>query len=365
MAMLRIVNRALLLVCASWGVAADLPTGDSARGERLFETQQCVRCHSINGRGGRIAPDLGRRIGRNLTPAQLAGTLWNHAPAMWSEMQRQGVEPPRMSTEDVADLYAFFYSARFFDQPGDAGRGKEAFRKYRCAECHGISQGEGDAPPVVAWRSLGSPVGLAEAMWNHAKSMRSEFSRRGYRWPEISSQDLTDIYVYLSRHPSISRPQASFQVASAEGGEALLKEKGCLECHQGALALAPRLRGRTINDIAAAMWNHAPRMTDKAGSFKPGEMNTLLSYVWARQFFEDSGDPGRGEKVFRSKSCAACHQNGPGPKLTGDFTMMRITSALWNHGPAMLQQMNSRGISWPRFNDRDMADLVAWLNAVR
>ncbi len=28
----------------------------SARGARLFETQQCVRCHSVNGIGGQPRP---------------------------------------------------------------------------------------------------------------------------------------------------------------------------------------------------------------------------------------------------------------------------------------------------------------------
>ncbi len=191
--MMRTVGRPLILLCASWAVAADLPLGDSSRGERLFETQQCIRCHSINGRGGKIAPDLGRRIGRNLTPALLAGTLWNHAPAMWSEMRRQGIESPVMNTQDAADLFAFFYSARFFDRPGDAGRGKDAFSRHRCSDCHGLSESKGGAPAVARWRSLGSPVALAEAMWNHAKGMRDEFARRGYRWPELSAQDLTDI----------------------------------------------------------------------------------------------------------------------------------------------------------------------------
>ncbi len=105
-------------------------------------------------------------------------------------------------------------------------------------------------------------------------------------------------------------------------------------------------------------------MTDKAGTFRSGEMGTLLSYIWARQFFENSGDTARGEKVFREKSCAACHQ-GQAPRLAGEFTTMRMSSALWNHGPAMLQQMSSRGIPWPRFNDRDMADLVSYLNSTR
>lgn len=363
--MLRTVVSSLVLLFAFSAVAADLPLGDSSRGRALFETQQCTRCHSINGRGGKIAPDLGQRTGRNFTPVLLVSTLWNHAPAMWSEMRRQGIESPVITTQDAADLFAFFYSARYFDRRGDAARGKDAFSRHRCADCHSLAESKGDAPPAATWQALGSPVALAEGMWNHAKRMSDEFERRGLRFPKLSSQDLTDIYVYLRNHPSISPPQGSFAISPAEGGEVLIKEKGCLKCHRGALALTTRMQGKTINDLAAAMWNHGPRITDKAGTFEPGQMGTLLSYIWATQFFETSGDARRGQKVFRDKSCAGCHQDGRAPRLSGEFTTMRMIAALWNHGPAMLQQMRSRGISWPRFSDREMADLVSYLKANR
>lgn len=354
-----------LLLGTVASAAADLGNASSERGERLFETHQCIRCHSVNGKGGAIAPDLGRRIGRGMTPARLTAALWNHAPAMWSEMERQKIEPRPMSQADAADLFAFFYSARFFEKPGDAGRGKRAFSRGHCADCHGITQPKGTAPAVTAWRSLGSPVALAEAMWNHAKGMRSKFTQRGYAWPHLSGQDLTDIYVYLGNHPSLPRRQSSFQMAAIGGGPDLLNTKGCAGCHTGALALTSRLQGKTITEVAAAMWNHAPKMADAAGRFNAGEMEGLLSHIWARQFFEAWGNAGRGERVFLDKSCAGCHQNGPGPRLVAPFTFVSMTSALWSHGPAMLQQINSKGAAWPRFTEREISDLVMHLHSRR
>jgi mono/diheme cytochrome c family protein len=284
---------------------------------------------------------------------------------MWSEMRRQNVPAPSMSTGEAADLFAYFYSARFFDRPGDAGRGKAALSRHHCADCHGLSEAKpGKAPAVATWRSLGSPVALAESMWNHANGMRDEFARRGFSWPELTSQELTDILIYLRNYPSVPRPDTSFETSSGIGGESLLKEKSCLECHQGNLNLAPRLRGKTIDDIAVAMWNHAPKMTNSAGTFAPGEMTTLLSYLWADQFFSAVGDAARGKRVFREKSCAACHEGGQAVRLSGKFSTTRMTAALWNHGPAMLERMKSQGISWPRFNEREMADLVAYLSSL-
>jgi mono/diheme cytochrome c family protein len=361
---MRLIGCLCICVFALGALAADMAGGNSGRGERLFQTQQCIRCHSINGIGGSTAPDLGRRIGRNQTPEVLATILWNHAPAMWSEMGRQGATVPALSAQDAANLFAFFYSARFFDKPGDAGRGREAFSRHRCSECHGLAQPKaGNAPAVATWNSLGSPLALAEAMWNHAEGMREEFAKRGFRWPQLTSQELTDVLVYLQNHPSIPQRPVSFDVNSGGRAEALLQEKGCLNCHQG--ALAPRLRGKTINDIAVAMWNHGPKMLQAVGTFQPGEMREVLSYVWEKQLFASTGDISRGKKVFGEKSCARCHDQGPGPRLTGQFNVVRMTSALWSHGPAMLKQMQDQGVQWPRFNARDMANLMAYLNSTR
>ena len=119
-----------------------------------------------------------------------------------------------------------------------------------------------------------------------------------------------------------------------------------------------------MNDIAVAMWNHAPRMTDSAGAFKPGEMSTLVSYIWAEQFFASSGDTARGRKVFREKSCAGCHEGGQAKRLAGSFSAVRLTSALWSHGPTMLERLMQQSMPWPRFNGRDMEDLIAYLNKV-
>ena len=80
----------IFVLCAA-GVRAAAVAADSARGAQLFESLSCVQCHSINGKGGTAAPDLGRRIDRDFTPASLAATMWNHAPAMWAAMRTRNV----------------------------------------------------------------------------------------------------------------------------------------------------------------------------------------------------------------------------------------------------------------------------------
>jgi hypothetical protein len=36
---------------------------------------------------------------------------------------------------------------------------------------------------------------------------------------------------------------------------------------------------------------------------------------------------------------------------------------MWRHGPKMYKKMKEVGTPWPRFKNREMADLLAFLNA--
>jgi hypothetical protein len=42
-----------------------------------------------------------------------------------------------------------------------------------------------------------------------------------------------------------------------------------------------------------------------------------------------------------------------------------MVSALWHHGPQMLDGMKVKGIAWPRFEGAQMSDLIAFLNSQR
>ncbi len=354
--------------------AAVLPVvpGDSGRGEKLFETERCIQCHSIDGKGGKTAPDLGRQVDRSFTPALLASTMWNHAPVMWAAIEGAKIEKPRLTPEGAADLFAFFYSTRFFDKPGDAARGKEVFSAKHCADCHGIigSRAEG-APPVVQWESLGQPVLLVQQMWNHSGRMREAFARRSLSWQELTTQDLTDMLLYLRNLPQTKGVASRFSYGSGQGGEAIFQSKGCIKCHTGKLALENRLHNLTLTDIAVDMWDHAPRMIQPPPSLTEDEMRQLLSFLWMRQFVYPEASEARGKQVFTQKHCADCHASGEhgAPPLPGQarkFSEVTIISALWRHGPEMFTRMRQARLAWPRFNNpQQLADLIAYLNSVQ
>lgn len=344
-------------------------TADSERGERLFESESCLQCHSVNGKGGKAAPDLGKQIGRNFTPSLFTSVMWNHAPAMWAAMEKRGLQIKPLNEQAAADLFAYFYSVRFFDRPGDASRGKQLFSSKHCADCHQVSgTSASGAKPVVAWESLGDPITLAEAMWNHSANMARAFADQTIPWPQLSGQNLSDILVYVRNMPMRIHSKIRLESENSEEGQKLFSSKGCSHCHTERLALGPRLAGKTPVDIAVDMWNHQPKMAQPAPNLERDEMRKIVSYLWVQEVVQDRGNPSGGQKVFAAKKCVTCHNDASSgaPDLSkhrGAFSAISMVSTLWHHGPRMLDRMNARQIKWPVFTQRQMSDLIAYLNS--
>jgi cytochrome c2 len=347
-----------------------VPAADAQRGAEFFRTELCINCHSIRGEGGHVGPDLGRRLDRNYTPAGLASRMWNHAPVMWEAMKRQNIPLPSVSADQAADLFAFFYSVRYFDRPGEAERGKRVFESKHCKECHSITVAgdHGPGTPVERWESLTDPMLLVDRMWNHSDLMKGEMEKRGISWPRLSSQELDDLLVYLQNLPQTRSEKLTFTMPSGEEGAGLFKDKGCVNCHKGALALESRLRDRTLTDVASAMWNHNPEMQKPHPQLTPDEMRQLLVYIWAKQFFQTRGDAASGRKVFETRACVSCHDDpSSGAPTLGKpsepYSASTMVSVLWRHGPTMLEKMKERHVPWPQLTQTDMANLIAYLNS--
>jgi cytochrome c551/c552 len=322
----------------------------------------------MDGEGGKTAPDLGRIVESGFSPYRLTGLLWNHAPVMWAAMERAGIERPEPTGQEAADLFAFFFAARYFEAPGDARRGRLAFRSKRCSECHGIESPVREGiRPVADWQALENPISLAQQMWNHSGEMRQALEQSRIQYPRLTSQEITDVLVYLRGATQTRLRAAEFSPASAETGQVLLASKGCAGCHRGSLSLESRHTRYSLTDFAAAMWNHGFQSTQTPAPLSYPEMRRLVGYLVSAQFFEERGNPERGKAVFGRKRCGACHDNpasgAPGrATLAGRMTSFDMLAALWEHGPAMLEQMRREGLAWPHFANGEMADLTAYLN---
>jgi len=348
--------------------AASMDT-DARRGAEFFKTQGCTTCHGVKGVGEGKAPDLGKRLDRNYTPDGIAAQMWSHAPIMWANMAKDNVSVPQFSPAQAGDLFAYFYSARYFEKPGEAERGKHLFQSKHCAECHAITSGGPTVgPPVERWESLAAPIVLIEQMWNHQALMKGAMADKHITWPRLTSQELTDMLVYLQNLPQTRNADLFLILPNPDEGASVFTDKGCAECHKDALALESRLADSTLTDIAAAMWNHAPQMRQAPPQMSITEWRKLISYVWAKQFFANHGDLAKGRKTFAAKKCASCHDNAssgapPLAKPADPYTAMSMVSVLWKHGPAMLRKMEDKHIAWPQLSQAEMSNLIAYLNS--
>jgi cytochrome c2 len=285
-------------------------------------------------------------------------------------MERTGIARPELSEQEAADLFVYFFAARYFEQPGDIRRGARVFRAKRCAECHGIGSTLREGiQPVAAWTSLANPIALAQQMWNHSRDMKPALDRREISYPQFSAQEMTDLLAYLRSTQAPGRP-GEFSPGSADSGASLFALKGCAACHTGALALEARSTRHSLADFAAAMWNHSFRAPSNPAPLNYEEMRRLVGYLVSTQFFEERGNWEQGKKVFARKHCDACHDHpssgAPGrPAMAGRMTSFEMVAALWKHGPVMLNRMRIQKIPWPRFSGSEMADLTTYLHGLQ
>ncbi len=363
----------MLFACCcggSWAAGAPLLTGDAERGKAVFEAWKCGTCHSLNGNGGRKAPDLARPADRSFGPSEMAGRMWSHAPVMWAAMEKAGIRRPELEEQAGADLFVYLFVSRSFEAPGDPARGKRIFAQKGCAGCHAAATAAGQrAVPVTSWKSVSEPAGLVQQMWNHSREMRPALARASATPPRLSSQQLRDILAYVrSVHPD--NGDGDIPQGPAASGQDLFASKGCAGCHRDALKLETRSTRYGFTELAAAMWNHALRVPIEPAPFTYDEMRRLVGYLVSLQFYEERGDLEQGKRLFEKKRCASCHDNPqtgapPRAEMAGKMNSFGLASALWKHGPAMLDRMRQSNIPWPRFSGTDVADLTAYLRGAQ
>lgn len=360
--------------------------GESERGAALFYgAKQCSTCHAVNGKGGRLAPDLSGH--RPIAPAMgwLTTVLWNHAPGMWRQMRLGNTSYPHLDSQEMADILAFLYQAQNADPPGDARKGQEVFNQKTCVRCHSVRGNGGKVGPELSPVSAGGVEAWTRTMWNHAQSMIGPITRATGDWPQFRDAEMNDLIAYVSVGTAHAPAAPNLARASAERGWKVFQSK-CIQCHavrgQGGHAgpeLGPeRDMPQTAARFASVMWNHAPAMIREGRRegiplpvLQGSEMADLLAFLASLRYFEPAGSPYVGEQVFADRGCAGCHGaaaegTGNGPKLRPRpiaFTTVSFTTALWRHGPRMVDRAEAMGVTWPALKPTDVGDLVSFLNA--
>ena len=360
--------------------------GTPERGSELFfGEKRCSECHSVNGHGGRVGPDLGTIRPARPAMAWLATALWNHAPIMWNRMRP--ATPPQLDQQEMADILAFLYRASTNDNPGDARVGQLVFSLKGCIQCHAVRGQGGTVAPDLSKIAMGDSVAWVGAMWNHAQRMIDPITNKLGAWPEFQGEEMTHLIAYISSGQTLTRSVAARENilrGNAERGWEVFQAK-CMSCHSVAGKgghVGPELGPdhelpHTTARFAAILWNHAPAMLERvrhsslpAPTLEGGEIKDVLTFLTDLQYSEPSGSALLGERVFTERGCVRCHgakaagtREGPRLKPSADpFTVVSLASALWNHGPGMLARAQQLGVPWPRLQGSDLGDLVSFLN---
>ena len=163
--------------------------------------------------------------------------------------------------------------------------------------------------------------------------------------------------------------------------------KSCSRCHAvwghggeiGPDLGRTRAGGLTDSELAAAMWNHVPRMWGRMQEegiphvpISETEMADLFAYLSFVRALDEPGDPETGRRLLQEKKCGACHaveagQNGIAPDLK-KWARYR-NPAVWaklmfDHAPRMIEEMKARRIPPPRLEAQELVDIVSFIRSL-
>lgn len=294
---------ALLFFMSVQRTPADQPLPEDPRaGARLFQEKSCAYCHSVGEQEEKIGPNLARVHERG-SLLDVAGDIWNHAPTMMDKMQELRITWPKVTGREMANLVAFLSANQYYlenlGKAGDPGKGSRVFEEKNCSKCHSL-QREADFEkigPSLRGYTQLSPVQVAQAMWNHGPAMAEEFQKLGISRPKFEGAEISDLIAYLQQTASPAESQPS--------------------------------------------------------------------YV-------EPGSPNRGRALFEQKGCAGCHPVrgiGGSPDIP-DLGRRReelvrsatdVAGIMWNHGSAMWEKMQQKHLPVSKFEDNEMADIIAYL----
>lgn len=356
--------------------------GSYERGEQLFRESRCVTCHSVEGKGGDIGPDLAK-VSSKVHPEYLYKFIKNP----------QGLLPDTLmptfgfSDQEVRDLVTFL-SEEYIDleleeeqiaqnmksiQGANVQRGKKLIEKFGCTGCHEIEGVEDLGEIGLELTTIGdihiSRLDFGEINvssdyhivpnWLYNKMKNPRLFNKGLKMPDygfsdieaeavttyllsLKSEEISASYVKpFGESPSAYDPEGEF-------GKVLGKYR-CLVCHKiNGLGgeLAPDLsqegskaRKEWLKKFMKTPYAIRPILVERMPRFKftDAELETIYSYF--RTILVDNSveelsevvngmslhNPGlitMGKKLYYEKyACNACHQiNLKGGNIGPDLT---------------------------------------------
>ncbi len=166
-------------------------------------------------------------------------------------------------------------------------------------------------------------------------------------------------------------------------GQIVFEEKGCIECHSisgyGGTAgpdLSKRQYFGSVLELASILWNHAPQMNRKFRQMRmsrpvltEAEMSDLFGLLYYLRYLGEPGGVAKGRRLLESKGCITCHRvDGQGGTIGPDLqqiqrytTPLYMVQAMWNHQPAMQEEIKKSKVPYPTLTGQEVTDIAAYL----
>jgi len=387
MSRIKIISKGVLILLfalAPFAFGQAIPE-DPSKGGQLFVSKGCATCHALNGEGGKIGPDLGK-IDLGDTQLNLAAKIWNHTPSMIIEMERTGIMKSTLTGEEFAEISAYLYFLRFFDEPGNPAKGRSVYTEKGCFLCHPSSgKGREGASGLDGFPKNVSPAFLSQAIWNHCLDMMVRMVEIGMKWPKFWDQEMMDLLEYIKTNAKGAEEIAFSKPPNPKEGKQIFTSKGCSQCHairgegaRGGVDLAETAEASytSLTRIASSMWNKGPTVLVKIAQSQCGipkftskEMSDLLAYLYFLHFMDPPGNRANGERIFSTIGCSQCHtREGKSGNLTYiDLSKYEATAeteivaSMWNHSKEIQRAVGEQNMPWPQFVEGEMADLLEFI----
>ncbi len=205
------------------------PILNPERGRNIFIKKGCVKCHSINGVGGKIGPPLDAPAKKRvMNPFSFAANMWNHAPGMIAAQKKKLGGQLHFTGEELGNIIAFIQDdyaqsdfgklvprkrtnkgapeIRLIMPIMSPERGKKVFVNKGCVTCHSFNGIGGDDAPAMddhTKEKLVNPFSFAAKMWDHAPGMIAAQEDELGGQLHFTGKELADITAFI--HDSEAR----------------------------------------------------------------------------------------------------------------------------------------------------------------
>jgi len=240
--------------------------------------------------------------------------------------------------------------------------------------------------PLDPYARYIAPITLAQGLWNHGPAMQRQQSVQRGRALTFLGREIADIQAYIrARSTTREREIVLLQPPNPTAGRRLFAVKQCAQCHGAdgrGTSYGPDLRAATerlrVSEIAGRLWNHQSIMATamqargiRFPEFWGSEMADVIAFLYYLRFNETDGNLRTGERLYTEKGCTVCHGVGGQQSVAPDLsqseavlTALGLATAMWDHAPAMFDQIQVAATDWPRFEGDEMRDLAVYLRAL-